>query len=227
MNIHSIYDLFFRLFRPGRLALFYREFGVRGETRVLDVGGGLAFWEMARRQGLAVPNVTVVNLSSPPPELPRGLTWVVGDACSLPFADRSFDVAFSNSVVEHLGGAGKQAEFAWEIQRVARGYFVQTPHRSFPVEPHLMTPFLHWLPLAVRRLLLRNFTVWGLITRPSPAECASYLLNVRLFNRRELEALLPASDVRVERFLLWPKSLLAFWGRARYEAGGLESAAVR
>jgi len=167
---------------------------------------------MARRRGLAVPRVTVVNLSSPPKELPPGVAWVVGDACSLPFAGRSFDVVFSNSVVEHLGGAGKRAAFAREIQRVGRGYFVQTPHRSFPVEPHLLTPFFHWLPSAARRVLLRNFTVWGALTRPSPAQCASYLRDVRLFNRRGLEELLPRSDIRVERLLLWPKSLMALWG---------------
>jgi hypothetical protein len=209
MNVHALYDVFFRWFRPGRLALFYATFGIGRSTRVLDVGGGLSFWDLALSAGLAVPDVTVLNLYPPPGRLPPGVRWVIGDACALPFPDHSFDVAFSNSVVEHLGGLSRQSQFANEIRRVARGYFVQTPHRAFPVEPHLLTPFIHWLPQALRARALRRCTLWGWLTRPAREECERFLREVHLLGRRDMEALFPDSEIRVESALLLPKSLLA------------------
>jgi 2-polyprenyl-3-methyl-5-hydroxy-6-metoxy-1,4-benzoquinol methylase len=67
-------------------------------------------------------------------------------AARSPSAARSFDIVFSNSVIEHVGDAESQQQFAHEIARVGRAYWVQTPNRRFPVEPHLLTPFLHFLP---------------------------------------------------------------------------------
>ena len=68
----------------------------------------------------------------------------------LPFDDGAFDLAYSSSVVEHVDPA-RRAAFAAEIRRVARGWFVQTPAWSFPIEPHALLPFAHWLPPALRR----------------------------------------------------------------------------
>jgi hypothetical protein len=34
---------------------------------------------------------------------------------------------------------------------VGRGWLVQTPAFSFPVEPHSLLPAAHWLPVALRR----------------------------------------------------------------------------
>jgi len=68
----------------------------------------------------------------------------------LPFADGAFDLAYCSSVVEHIAPQDRAA-FAAELRRVARGWYVQTPAFSFPVEPHALLPFAHWLPVAVRR----------------------------------------------------------------------------
>jgi hypothetical protein len=53
-------------------------------------------------------------------------------------------------VIEHVAPA-RRAAFAGELRRVARGWFVQTPAFSFPIEPHSLLPFAHWLPAGVRR----------------------------------------------------------------------------
>jgi SAM-dependent methyltransferase len=76
------------------------------------------------------------------PDIP----YVQGDACALPFADDSFDIVFSNAVIEHVGDAGRQQLFVDEALRVGRRVFLTTPNRWFPVELHTRLPLVHWLP---------------------------------------------------------------------------------
>jgi methyltransferase family protein len=71
---------------------------------------------------------------------------VLADGRELPFADKEFDVGFSNAVVEHLGDRASQQAFVNELCRVANRVFVATPNRWFPLDPHTLLPFVHWLP---------------------------------------------------------------------------------
>jgi SAM-dependent methyltransferase len=64
----------------------------------------------------------------------------------LPFADKSFDIVWSNAVIEHVGGRDSQLGFLREIKRVGRQAFITTPNRLFPIEIHTRLPFAHWLP---------------------------------------------------------------------------------
>ena len=93
-------------------------------------------------------SVQVVNLDSPVinEEEFKHVMVSNADGCALPYPDQSFDWIFSNAVIEHVGGAARQKLFAAEIQRVARkGYFVATPNRHFPVDPHTLLPFYQFL----------------------------------------------------------------------------------
>jgi SAM-dependent methyltransferase len=72
--------------------------------------------------------------------------YVQGDALALPFADDEFEIAFSNAVIEHVGGPAEQRRFVNEALRVSRRAFVTTPNRWFPVEVHTRLPLVHWLP---------------------------------------------------------------------------------
>jgi SAM-dependent methyltransferase len=168
------------------------------------VGGYVYYWSFFDQ----MPRVTIVNIE--PPENPdRRIDWVVADARRLPFRDGAFDVAFSNSVIEHISEPGDREAFAAEIVRVGRRYYVQTPARWFPVEPHLMTPFIHYLPRGVQRKLLRNFTVWGVLVRPTPEGCDAFLRDIRLMTARELRLLFPSAEIWRERALGLVKSLIA------------------
>jgi hypothetical protein len=62
------------------------------------------------------------------------------------FETKSFDIVFSNSLIEHLPRELQQA-FAAECQRVGRHFYIQTPNKWFPVELHILLPIIHWLPL--------------------------------------------------------------------------------
>jgi hypothetical protein len=100
--------------------------------------------------------------------------------------DGGFDLVYSNSVIEHLGGIENQRPFAAECRRVGQNYYVQTPNIWFFMKPHFITPFIHWLPCKIQRLFLRNFTVWGWITRPTRQYCVSFMKEICLLDEQQM-----------------------------------------
>jgi hypothetical protein len=201
--LRSLLSAGIRHFRRDRMALFQRSFALTVQTRILDVGGTALNWSLIA----ARPNVTLLNLPT------DGEAQVVGDGRFLPFRDGSFDIVFSNSVIEHISTAEDQQRFADEVRRTGRAYWVQTPDRRFPVEPHLVTPFLHWLPKRMRMAIARRFTFWSLIERPSPDRWEFYIRHcseeVRMLDARQLQAMFPEARIIRERFLGLSKSLIA------------------
>ncbi len=83
------------------------------------------------------------------------VAFVRADGRDLPFADGEFDIGFSNAVIEHVGTREDQRRFVAEITRTCRRAFVCTPNSRFPVDPHTLLPFVHWLPRRLRHPLLR------------------------------------------------------------------------
>jgi hypothetical protein len=159
------------------------------------------------------PRLVLLNMPRASGDLAGAAQWVAGDGRRLPFGDQSFDVVFSNSVIEHVGDAASQRDFANEVARVGRAYWVQTPNRWFPVEQHLLTPFLHWLPKAWQGVVARRGTVWSVMSRP-PADRREFyidhfLRDIRLLGPREMRALFPGARILRERFLGVTKSLVA------------------
>jgi len=190
------------------MARCVRLLGMGPDTRVLDVGGTLDIWLLAP----LMPRLVVLNNQPAAPGTPSPA--LLADGRALPFRDDSFDVVFSNSVIEHLGDAQSQTRFAAEVARVGNAYWVQTPNRLFPVEQHLFMPFLHWLPGSWRRRLVGCATVWEWIARPTPDQREYFvphcLTGTRLLSARGLTSLFPGARILKERFLGWTKSLVAF-----------------
>jgi SAM-dependent methyltransferase len=113
-------------------------------ARVLDLGCG-AIGLRALEPEL---DITGVDLQQRP-DYPG--PFVRADAAAgLPFADDEFDLVYCSSVIEHVAPEQREA-FAAELRRVGRGWFVQTPAFSFPIEPHALLPFAHWLPVGLRK----------------------------------------------------------------------------
>jgi hypothetical protein len=87
----------------------------------------------------------------------QGLTFVRSNALSMPFADDSFDLVFSNAVIEHVGSAENQKQFLRECARVSRRFvFLTTPNRYHPMEFHTVLPLIHFLPKKTHRALLKK-----------------------------------------------------------------------
>jgi hypothetical protein len=209
MGAQNVVAALSRRFRRRRMRRFAREFALTPETRVLDIGGTPDCWDLLDVR----PRVTLLNTPRAGAELAAAAEWVAGDGRRLPFRDQSFDIVFSNSVIEHVGDAESQQRFAREVARVGRAYWVQTPDRRFPVEQHLLTPFLHWLPAGWQRAIAPRFTVWSALVRVTPDRrrfyIEHYLKDVRLLDAGQVGALFPGA--RVERERMWgvSKSLIA------------------
>jgi Methyltransferase domain len=191
-------------FRNRRMALFSRVLSVNDTTRIVDLGGAESTWERIN----AEPQVTMINTQGTPYKNGR-FTFIIGDACSVNVTDDSFDVAFSNSVIEHVGNFSRQKEFADTVRRIAPRYFVQTPYRYFPIEPHFMCLGIQFLPKPIFKKIVRWLTLWGLTVKPNQAEIDALVDEIRLLTVREMRELFPDAQIVKERFLLFTKSIIA------------------
>lgn len=183
----------------------------KGSCSIIDVGGREEYWTPAL-QTLEDCNahVTVVNLEQTQPRPGNRFDFAFGDACNLnAYADDQFDLAHSNSLIEHVGRWGDMKRCANEIRRVATNYYVQTPYFWFPLEPHFRAPFFHWLPEQWRARLVMNFKI-GYFNRASSLDQA--MQNVQsayLLDKAQMRELFPDADVQFERVAGIPKSLVA------------------
>jgi hypothetical protein len=177
---------------------FVREFD--RPLRILDIGGTNKYWEQRGWAGRDDVEITLVNLEAEP-RRHANIHPTAGDATDLSeYGDGSFDVAFSNSVIEHLFTLENQQRMAAEMRRVGRTYWVQTPNFWFPIEPHFLVPVWHWLPERVRVAILRRRGVGWAGRCEDPAHARRIVQEHRLMRRRELASLFPEGDVRPERF---------------------------
>jgi len=179
-------------------------------VRILDVGGTAAFWQVNAPVFPKECEITVLNLEPLSAEALPNVVSVVGDARRMTqFADKAFEVCFSNSTIEHVGTSADQQAMAQEVQRVSRAYFVQTPNRSFPLEPHFLFPFWQFLPLGTRVWLHRRFDLGWLAHQPDPHLARAEVVQIRLLTARELAGLFPGADIVREKLGPLTKSLVA------------------
>jgi len=195
--------------RRRRMKRFFALFAPSPETRVLDIGGTPQTWSNESRSHLRL-SITLINIRrdgicSDGHEEADRYTQVQGDATEMPFADDSFDIAFSNSVIEHVGTWEKQQRFAREARRVARKLWVQTPARSFPIEAHLLAPYIQYLPKNAQHRIAR----WTPRGRLTPDVVHEIVDEVRLLTYREIKLLFPDCRILRERLCGFTKSYIA------------------
>ena len=212
MYYWDLAKIFTRRFRAKRYRNFALLFPPEKCKRILDLGGSAELWEMMDYPA----EITLLNINEDwlkLPEAKQGRKYlpVVGDGRQTSYEDGSFDLAFSNSVIEHVGSGSDAAAFAREIQRLGKAFYCQTPNKWFPIEPHLGTLFLHWFPpLLNRYFVLRYFTLWGLMHKPNREIASIAAKDARLLTKHELRKLFPGAEILTERFLLvFPKSYVA------------------
>lgn len=138
--------------RKRKYDLFLKTFPVSADTTILDVGytdsdysGNENYLE---RHYPYLHNITALGVEKPTDFSRRypQIKTVVYDGRVFPFADKSFDICWSNAVIEHVGPRDRQLAFLKEIQRVCKSAYITTPNRFFPVEVHTKCRFCTGCP---------------------------------------------------------------------------------
>lgn len=198
-------------FRSRRWALAQERFPELPDMRVLDLGGTVQAWE---RAPVTPAHVTVLNLTEPGEPSTDSIVPILGDACDAAAvleatsSRTEFDLVFSNSVLEHVGGHANRTRFAESVRSLAPLHWVQTPYRYFPVEPHWLFPGMQFLPLALRARIAAS---WPLAHSPSPTldKATSAAMWTELVSMTEMRHYFPESQIARERLLGLTKSIIA------------------
>lgn len=195
----------FRFFKELMATITSRE-----TIRILDVGGTQSYWEnmdFASKEGI---HITLLNVYEEAVTLPN-FKSLRGDATDLSqFADQSFDIVHSNSVIEHLYTLEAQQKMAKEIQRVGICYYVQTPNRYFPVEPHWVLPLFQFLPFSWRVMITRKFYLDSYPAAERNQLAIDRVKEVRLLSEKDMKALFPGAKIYREMFLGLKKSITSY-----------------
>ncbi|MBF6617148.1 MAG: methyltransferase domain-containing protein [Candidimonas sp.] len=210
--------------RRKRAKVFLENFQLDEETKILDFGSetGRAINAILVGTNIRPENIYIADINEAvvmEGHRLYGFTPVVIEQSgSLPYPDQFFDIVYSSSVIEHvtipkdeLWGVSSsrsfreasllhQHEFANEIRRLGKYYYVQTPNKYFPIESHTWLPFAGYLSREFLLPFLRfSNRIWVKKTQP----------DWHLLTERDMKALFPEATIIKERFVGLTKSVMA------------------
>lgn len=200
------------------IKMIEKAYEVHGKVDIIDIGGRKTYWNILPMDVLSRYRVmiTIVNLPDASEqgdnqyEDEKHFCFQFGDGGNLScFSDNTFQIVHANSVIEHVGDWFNMVKFAKEVSRIAPTIFIQTPYFWFPIEPHFMTLFFHWLPRPIRIWFLLHFDLGSHPRSLTLHEAAGKLENYRLLDRQMFQALFPDAQIVSEKFLGLTKSLIA------------------
>jgi SAM-dependent methyltransferase len=213
----GIFSRLSRISRARKLDLFDKIMIPTSRMKLLDVGAQIHPDNNEMRQLIDIypwkDNISVVNISAEHVATIKRyypqIEAVVGDACELPWPDKSFDLVYSNAVIEHLGSFEKQKRMAAEIMRVGKRWFVATPNRWFPFEFHMRLPLVTWL-FGDSYLRIGNIISYNHLR-------GRYMIGVkrsdlRLMSAGELKKCFPGSNIIKQRVTFMAETLIAIGG---------------
>jgi hypothetical protein len=195
-------------FRKKRFLIFEQLIqDLNKPVTILDIGGTVRFWVdegYQKRDAL----ITIVNIRAEKSEY-NNIRVLKGNAVDLSqFKDKAFDISFSNSLIEHLYTLENQRKMASEAMRVGKYFFIQTPNRYFPIEPHFKFLYFQFLPHFLQVFLqTKTSLINGVRYKHSYAE--QIVKEIRLLSKSELKNLFPKCKLYTERFMWLRKSFIA------------------
>lgn len=163
----------FKLFRS-LISSFYKR------VKILDLGGTQEYWEMMEYTDPNLIQVTIINLDNIKVTLPN-FSFIRIDILDLDIDKFDYDIIFSHSLIEHVD----HEKFAKLIRSFKKPYFIQTPNKNFPIEPHFLIPLFQYFPLWLKYWCIRNFR----------KELESEVESINLLDRKEIERLFPDSFI--------------------------------
>lgn len=180
--------------------------------RILDIGGTQQYWDMMISSSGLKKHIEVTLLNPKPVFATHSVfDSKIGDGRAMPqFLDRQYEIVFSNSTIEHVGDFNDQKAMASEVRRVGQKYYIQTPNRYFPIEPHFVFPFFQFFPIPIRVWLVQKFNLGWFSRIPDHSEALKEVSSIRLLKRSEIEILFPDAKLFQEKLFGLTKSFVAY-----------------
>lgn len=193
--------------RNKKYKLFLKTMRPNDESKILDVGAGPGtFLEAMYKHKKNITSLDInKNLLRELKNKYPDIKIVQGSALKLPFKNKSFDIVFSNAVIEHVGDWKNQKKFAKEIQRVGKKWFITTPNKYFFLEPHYRVPFYQFVPKSIQRGISK-------VTRVGPNYPKGVWQDIYLLSSKDMKKLFPTSIIYKQRITLYPETIIAYGG---------------
>lgn len=210
MPVTALFNRLSTRSRRIKMELLQRYLPLTGKERVLDIGSQVdnqsrqileRFPDKGRivAANLMSQHLTAIRTAYP------GVHAVQTDARLLPFPDKSFDLVYSNAVIEHVGGFEDQKRMADEVRRVGKRWFLTTPNRWYPFEFHARMPFLSWLP---PHLMHKAARLWAYNHVQGRYRSGNDYSDVHLMTAGQLRRAFPDSLILKPRVTFWPETLV-------------------
>lgn len=212
-NPHSIGSRLRAKRATALLKLIEKNYCKYGSVNIVDIGGTKKYWTVVPEDFLEQHNVKITLVNLPGSENIQDnsrFDYIEADGCDLAqIADKSFHIAHSNSVIEHVGDWNRMVSFASEISRIAHSYFVQTPNFWFPIEPHFTVPFFHWFPKPIQIILVMKFDLGHGRRSMSVGDAVRTLERISLLNEKMFCELFQNAHIEYEFLFFFKKSFIA------------------
>ena len=186
------------------------------DMRVPDVGSTVDSWSLCP---VRPAHVTLLNIFPTPDEPAGGFQCIEGDACRPPrsVTDGDWDLVYSNSFLEHVGGHARRLEFSDSVRSLAPDYWIQTPNRYFPIAPQWIVPRIQFLPVAARTTVAKNWPLYK--WRSDDRDRALHeMLEIELLSRTEIHRLALDARMARERWPGFTKSYIVLRSCSDFEA---------
>jgi hypothetical protein len=210
---HLVIHPITKYFRAKRGKIFLEHFPDIRKMKICDIGGSQHFWEKTQLD-ISYKNITIFNVSEDETQGTKGshdseCEIVIYDGQKLPVDDHTFDLVVMNSVLEHVE-SGMRQSLIQEMKRVGKAIICQTPAFEFPIEPHFLFPFIHWLPKVLGYYLV-HISPWRLLSNPKRTLINGYWYKTNLLKENELVDLFPWTKIEIEKFWGFKKSFVAIY----------------
>jgi len=201
--------------RKRRFGIFLKQLkdinNNNNNINILDIGGTYEFWKLLNFNFDKRYKLTILNKRFKVKKQTDHISYIEGDATNMKeINDNSIDIVFSNSVIEHVGTFEQQKLMAEEIKRISKSFYIQTPNKFFPIEPHFLFPFFQFFPISIKAFLIRNFNLGWYKKEKDRKKSFAIAKEIRLLSKKELINLFPKCKIYEERLFGITKSFIIY-----------------
>lgn len=229
MAVTALFNRMSQRSRRLKMELLETYMPLDGTERILDIGSQVdrntqqVLERIPDKSRVTAANLMPEHLAEIRAAYPE-IETVQADATKLPFADRSFDLVYSNAVIEHVGGLDAQARMADEVRRVGKRWFLTTPNRWYPFEFHARMPLISWLP---PRWMHKTARLWAYNHVHHRYQSGNDYSDVHLLTARQLRKIFPDSYILKPRVTFWPETLVIVGPKSAFANAPTASAVAK